>query len=142
MTVTESDRQASGNAVEIEDDREFHNARARDNKRTTFSGTLPDTDRYQEALANWWERVKTVTRGLWDGSFWDEQPPSPRELVQRCQESSWAHSDYRLLRTLCWTGCVISIAWSVPLYGLAIVGQRLGRALTVALILWAFWNLV
>jgi hypothetical protein len=117
-------------------------ARAREAQRTSSRNPLPDTDRYREALADWRERSFTVLHGLRDGPFWDEQPPSPRELVHRCQESPWLRSEYQALKILRWTGCVISILWSVPLYGLAIVGQRFGRALTVALTLWAFWNLI
>lgn len=142
MTVTESDRQSSGNAVEIEDDRDFQNARAREGQSTSFGDTLPDTERIQEAITSWFAHVRDVSASLLNGTFWDEQPPSPRELIERYRESSWTHSEWGVLKVLRWLGCAFSITWSLPLYALAIVGQRFGRALTIALIVWAFWNLI
>ena len=146
MTVTESDveqeRQPTGNAVEVEDDNDFYNARARDSHDSSSGNTLPDTERVQEALAGWGNRTRSVLIGLWDGSFWDEQPPSPRELLERYRESPWTHSEYGLLKIFRKIGLVISIAWSVPLYGLAIIGQRFGRALTTALITYLFIHLI
>lgn len=146
MTVTDSDaeqeRQPTGNAVEVEDDNDFHNARARDGHDSSSGNVLPDTERVREAFADWFEHVRDLAGSLWDGSFWDEQPPSPRELLERYRESSWTHSEYGLLKIFRKIGLVISIAWSVPLYGLAIIGQRFGRALTTALITYLFIHLI
>jgi hypothetical protein len=146
MTVTESDidpvRQPSGNADAEDTEEDVYDARARDGQRTSFGDTLPDTERVQAALADWWESVRDLTARLWDGSFWDEQPPSPRELVERYRESPWAHSEYGLLVLLRKAGLVASIAWSLPFYALAILGQRFGRAVIAALFIYLFWNLI
>lgn len=142
MTVTESVRQGSGNADAEETENDVYDARARDGQVTPFGESLPDTERVQEAITGFFEHVRDVSASLLNGSFWDEQPPSPRELIARYQESSWTHSEWGALKVLRWLGCAFSIAWSLPLYALAIVGQRYGRALTVALIVWAFWNLI
>lgn len=146
MTVTNSDlgpdRQGTGNGVTIDTEEDFHNARARDRQRTSSGSPLPDTERVQEAIAGWFAAVKELASRLLDGSFWDEQPPSPRELVERWRDSRWTHSDYQAIRILRWLGMVASIAWSLPLYGVAIIGQRIGRALITALIVWAFSHLI
>jgi hypothetical protein len=146
MTVTKSDtepvRQVSGNADAEETEEDVYDARARDGQRTSFGDSLPDTERVQEALRDWFAHVRDVAASLLNGSFWDEQPPSPQELIARYQESPWTHSEWGALKVLRWLGCAFSIAWSLPLYALAIVGQRFGRALTVALTVWAFWNLI
>jgi hypothetical protein len=132
------DRQAVGGTGEEEPQL----ARARDGQRTSSADLLPDTERIREAFADWWERARGVLVGLADGSFWDEQPPSPSELIERYKQSPWTHSEYGLLKVFRWLGCVFSVAWSLPLYALAIIGQRFGRALTVVLIVWTFWNLI
>jgi hypothetical protein len=142
MTVTDSDRQESGNAVKVEPSNGFHNARAREGQSTPSDDTLPDTESGETALADWWWNLRDRATSLWDGSFWDEQPPSPRELVERCRESKWANSDAKALVWTRWTGCVLSVIWSLPLYGLALCGQRIGRAVLAAFVIYLFRNLI
>lgn len=146
MTVTESDierdRQGSGNEPEDTVPEGFHNARARDGQRTSSGTTLPDTERLRELGGDWWDAVRNIAVGLMDGSFWEEQPPSPAELIERYRESSWTHSEYGVLGVLRWCGCALSIAWSLPLYALAILGQRFGRGLTAALFFYLLIHLI
>ena len=146
MTVTKSDtepvRQVSGNADAEDTESDVYDARARDGQRTSFGGSLPDTERVQEAITGFFERLRGLAASLWNGSFWDEQPPSPRELYKRYSESPWKHSEYGLLRALRWFGMVLSIGWSVPLYGLAVAGQTVGRIAIAALFITLFWKLI
>jgi hypothetical protein len=142
MTVTKSERQPSGNVDAGETEEDVYDARARDGQRTSFGDSLPDTERVREEFADWIRNAWDVIVRVGDGSFWDEQPPSPRELVERYRESPWAHSEYGLLVLLRKAGLVTSIAWSLPFYALAILGQRFGRALTAITIVIVFWNLI
>jgi hypothetical protein len=149
MTVTESDAilideepatEAATNAGERAEDAQL--ARARDGQDTPDTDPLPDTHSDFDLVWDWWANVVNTAAGLWNGSIWDEQPPSPRELVERYRESSWTLSSHWQLLRLRQAGLLLSLTWSVPLYLLAIAGQRFGRALIAVIVTVVFWHLI
>lgn len=121
-------------------------ARARDGHRTPDSGDLADplpvTHRNHRRGSGAAARAAETGQMIWSGEVWDVQPPSPRELVDRARDGEWWDHEAAFLRFLARAGVVVCIAWSVPLYTLAVLGHRPGRALTALLTAGLIWYLI
>lgn len=142
MTVTESEN-GSGNgkvpATRPGDGGDAAQlARAREGIVADLIAVLPDT----ESLRRLGITVQDFAADVWTGSIWDIQPPSPRELVDRALSGRWNTSGERPLRFLAKTGMVLTLAWSVPLYTLAVLSQRFGRAFWAVVVAVLIWNLI
>ncbi|MGI5422973.1 hypothetical protein [Actinomadura luteofluorescens] len=120
-------------------------ARARDGHRTPEPGpdddALPVTERVREGLGSVASRIGEALQQVWSGKAWDIQPPSPRELADRARDGDWWNHEGAFLRLLARLGAAVCIAWSVPLYTLAVLGQRFGRAFTALLVVGLIWYL-
>lgn len=142
MTVAESEtRSGNGNGAATglgggEDAAQL--ARARDGILADLAALLPDT----ESLRRLGITVADFAADVWTGSIWDIQPPSPRELVDRALNGRWNTSGERALRFLAKTGMVATLVWSVPLYTLAVLSQRFGRAFWAVVVAVLIWNLI
>lgn len=127
------------------DERHPDLARARDGHRTPESAPSGDTLPVTERVGDWFEDLTAwlsgIGQSLWSGEVWDIQPPSPRELVDRARDGDWWDHEAWILRALARLGLVACVAWSVPLYTLAALGQRSGRALTALLVAGLIWYL-
>lgn len=142
MNVTVSDDLGSGNPAtgnEPAGGPEHPDlARAREGHRTPIppesEHPLPDTDSDESRFANLRDWATELIHTIWSGEVWDIQPPSPRELVDRARDGAWWDHDAVILRGLAKTGLVACLVWSVPLYTLAVLGQRFGRAFTALLV--------
>lgn len=142
MTTTESEaRTGNGNGPatgsdDVDDVAQL--ARARDGILTDLAALLPDAESVRRlgiAAQDFAERVYT-------GSVWDIQPPSPRELVDRALQGPWNTSGEPLLKWLARIGMVLTLIWSVPLYTLAVFGQRFPRAFWAITLMVLIWNLI
>ncbi|MEV4672781.1 hypothetical protein AB0K34_14085 [Actinomadura sp. NPDC049382] len=138
---------ATGNAATGHGDDEHPDlARARDGHRTpepgVFDDTLPVTERGHGAgVDGIGDRFSDAWQRIWSGEIWDIQPPSPRELADRAQDGDWWVHEAFALRMLARVGAAACVLWSVPLYTLAVLGQRPGRAITALLVAGLIWYL-
>lgn len=147
VTLGENDGEAAtGNAATGPGTGEHPDlARARDGHRTPKPGvpddTLPVTERDDAAGVSLGERLAEARQMIWSGEVWDIQPPAPRELVDRaCDGDWWVHEAF-VLRVLARVGAAACVLWSIPLYTLAVLGQRPGRAITALLVAGLIWYL-
>lgn len=140
--TTQSDeiRPANGNGKDGEsaagDDPQL--ARARDGHRSHNPATLPNAERARRVVEDHAEWAREVAARVWSGEFWDTQPPSPRELVDRARDGAWWGHPSGAVKFAARAGLVAVIAWSLPLYTVAVLGQRPGRAITALLVLGLF----
>lgn len=109
-------------------------ARARDGQRSPDRPTLPDAERVRRVVADMSEKARDTAVAVWSGEFWDTQPPSTRELFDRARDGAWWEHPSGVLRIAARAGLVVCVAWSLPLYTLAVLGQRPGRAVTALLV--------